>query len=474
MEEEVLNDCESMDIGVIMKRFYLFVIIVMLILISCDEHVFENLADSQVAITPPSDISINMLSISSCRLNWSDNCNGETGYKIDRKKDSDNWVLEYQILDQDVESFTDIGLTPISTYRYRIYAYAGDNVSSNIEEEINITFASPTDLIISQNSSTSCILTWDYSAIGGEDGFKIERRLISGNWDIVATLPLSDTEYEDTGLTEGETYEYMVYAYNSECEGNSVAQTIELNFHIEGMVFVEGGTFEMGDHFDEGDSDELPLHDVTLSSFFIGQYEVTQGEYEAVTGDTPAHSYGVGDDYPVYYVSWYYAVEYCNALSIQEGLIPCYELSDWSCDFSADGYRLPTEAEWEYASRGGVNWTDNYKYSGTTDNLGDYAWYISNSGYQTHEVGTKLPNQLDIYDMSGNVYEWCNGWYSSSYYGSSPANNPTGPDNGSNRVARGGRWGENANYCRVADRYSQDPGDSSHNIGFRILRAYPY
>jgi len=227
----------------------------------------------------------------------------------------------------------------------------------------------------------------------------------------------------------------------------------------------------MGDHFNEGNSNELPVHEVTLNSFYIGQYEVTQAEYESLMGSNPAHDNGIGDNYPVYWVTWYNAVEYCNALSIQEGLTPCYDLSDWSCDFSEDGYRLPTEAEWEYAARGGVNWTDNYRYSGTTDNLGNYAWY---NGSQSHEVGTKLPNQLDIYDMSGNVSEWCNDWSLSSYYSSSPANNPTGPDSGSLRVIRSGGWVSNANYCRVANRGYGYPDVSYSMIGFRILRAYPY
>ena len=269
-------------------------------------------------------------------------------------------------------------------------------------------------------------------------------------WKIVA----SDGEYE----TEGDVWNFT---------------TLEEASYGD-LIFVEGGSFEMGDHFNEGSTNELPLHDVTLNSFYIGQYEVTQGEYEAVMGSNPAHNYGVGDDYPVYSVSWYNAVEYCNALSIQVELTPCYNLSDWSCDFSANGYRLPTEAEWEYSSRGGVNWTDNYRYSGTTDNLGDYAWYSSNSSSQTHEVGSKLPNQLDIYDMSGNVYEWCNDRYSSNYYSSSPVDNPTGPDSGSGRVRRGGYWDGYAVGCRVANRSNYSPGYGYHDLGFRILRACPY
>ncbi|MDP8221584.1 MAG: SUMF1/EgtB/PvdO family nonheme iron enzyme [Candidatus Stygibacter frigidus] len=234
------------------------------------------------------------------------------------------------------------------------------------------------------------------------------------------------------------------------------------------LIFVEGGSFEMGDHFNEGYDDELPVHEVTLSSFYIGKYEVTQGEYEVMMGSNPAHDYGVGDNYPVYYVSWYDAVEFCNALSEQESLTPCYDLSDWICDFSADGYRLPSEAEWEYAARGGVNWEDNYRYSGTTNNSEEYAWYNTS---QTHEVGTKVSNQLYIHDMSGNVWEWCNDIYSYCYYDSSPSENPKGPGFGSERVPRGGGWNISAFVCRVAIRVGNSPNVSGKNMGFRVIRT---
>ncbi len=297
------------------------------------------------------------------------------------------------------------------------------------------------------------------------------------SWDYVITSVTGDIGYDITsGNGKQVTWDFAV----DHPEVRNIPTKIKITADdrngagVAGMIYVEGGLFEMGDHFNEGNTNELPVHEVTLNSFYIGQYEVTQGEYEAVMGSNPANGYGVDDNYPVYYVTWYDAVEYCNALSEQEGLTPCYDLSDWSCDFSANGYRLPTEAEWEYASRGGINWEDNYRYSGTTDNLGDYAWYVSNSGNQTHAVGTKLPNQLDIYDMSGNVWEWCNDWYDSDYYESSPASNPTGPDSGSYRLKRGGDWGNDALYCRVANRSPYNPGSSFVNMGFRILRAYSY
>jgi formylglycine-generating enzyme required for sulfatase activity len=268
-------------------------------------------------------------------------------------------------------------------------------------------------------------------------------------WKIVA----SDSEYE----TEGSVWTFTT--------GNA-PEPVE-------MIFVQGGTFLMGDHFNEGQNDELPTHNVTVSSFYIGQYEVTQLQYESVMGNNPSYNYGVGDDNPVYYVSWYDAVEYCNALSEQEGFTPCYNLSTFECNFSANGYRLPTEAEWEYAARGGINNLDNYKYSGTTGNLGDYAWYLSNSAYQTYEVGTKLPNQLSIYDMSGNVWEWCNDWYHPDFYDVSPSDNPTGPNNGTARVIRGGSRANNPEVCRVANRLNNGTINSGgRNIGFRILKVY--
>ena len=308
---------------------------------------------------------------------------------------------------------------------------------------------------------------WDYE-VELIDGFRIEKKIPGGNWGLYAdNIAAVSREWEDDNWHDNDSYRIKAFYQNYE-SGNS---NEVMYYGIEGMIYVEGGTFEMGDQFNEGDSDELPVHEVTLSSFYIGQYEVTQGEFEVLMGSNPAHDYGVGDDYPIYHVTWYDAVEYCNALSEQEGLTPCYNLSDWSCDFSANGFRLPTEAEWEYAARGGVNWTDNRRYSGTTDELDDYAWYDDNSGGQTHEVGIKFPNQLGIYDMSGNVWEWCNDWYSSNYYQSNPAENPTGPSSGSFHVARGGSWYYDANYCRVSYRDISDPGAGDHYVCFRVVRS---
>jgi formylglycine-generating enzyme len=178
----------------------------------------------------------------------------------------------------------------------------------------------------------------------------------------------------------------------------------------------------------------------------MARTEVTQEQYEAVMGSNPSNF--KGPDLPVERVTWYEAVEYCNELSRQEGLDPCYSGSGASmlCDFTANGYRLPTEAEWEYACRAGTETdfhTGNMTHSGSSplDPALDRAgWYFGNSGSTTHPVGEKEPNAFGLYDMHGNVWEWCWDWYASDYYASSPAEDPRGPASGSDRVVRGGSW----------------------------------
>lgn len=222
------------------------------------------------------------------------------------------------------------------------------------------------------------------------------------------------------------------------------------------MVYVEGGTFTMGATSEQGSDawdDEKPVHSVTLSSFYIGQTEVTQELWEAVMGSNP--SYFNGAKRPVEKVSWDDCQEFIRKLNAKTG----------------KQFRLPTEAEWEYAARGG-NKTKDYKYSGS-NNIDDVAWYIDNSGSTTHDVATKRANELGIYDMSGNVFEWCSDWYDYiiiNYYSSSPSTNPQGPTSGFYRVYRGGSWGFNAGICRVSFRGSDALGDRGHDLGLRLAQ----
>ncbi len=236
------------------------------------------------------------------------------------------------------------------------------------------------------------------------------------------------------------------------------------------LVYVEGGSFMMGSDDLESWEDEQPIHEVSVSSFYIGKYQVTQKEWQEVMGDNP--SLFKGDKLPVERVSWYDAIIYCNKRSIKEGLNPCYSGSgdNITCDWTANGYRLPTEAEWEYAARGGKK-SKGYIYSGSND-LKKVAWYEDNSGDETHPVGEKQANELGIYDMSGNVWEWCWDWYDENYYQQSPKKDPRGPSSGDySRVLRGGSWYDNVSYCRVADRFSNNPDFRLYFYGLRILRA---
>jgi len=264
-----------------------------------------------------------------------------------------------------------------------------------------------------------------------------------------------------------------------------------------GMVHSRVGSFNMGSN--DGDSDEKPVHMVSVGEFYISPTEVTVGEFRQfvnATGyRTDAEKSGGAriytgsswkqksdaswknpyisqtDDHPVTCVSWYDAVAYCNWKSQTEGMTPCYYESGSSttCNFSANGYRLPTEAEWEYAARGGAN-SRGYTYSGS-NSVDDVAWYTNNSGNKTHPVGQKKANEMGLYDMSGNVWEWCNDWYDSNYYGSSPGQNPRGPSSGSSRVLRGGSWFNEPRYLRCAHRSWFNPGYGDNRFGFRCVRT---
>ena len=218
------------------------------------------------------------------------------------------------------------------------------------------------------------------------------------------------------------------------------------------MVFVEGGTFTMGATSEQGKDaykDEYPIHEVTLSDYYIGETEVTQALWKAVMGSNP--SYFKGDNLPVENVSYDDVKTFITKLNQKTGKT----------------FRLPTEAEWEYAARGGKK-SKGYKYSGS-NNIDDVAWYEGNSNKKTHPVKTKRPNELGIYDMSGNVWEWCSDWY--GVYSSNAQTNPQGPSLGSNRVYRGGSWYYYAEYCRASFRSYDFLSNLFNFLGFRLALA---
>ncbi|MFA7405013.1 MAG: SUMF1/EgtB/PvdO family nonheme iron enzyme [Pelobacteraceae bacterium] len=215
------------------------------------------------------------------------------------------------------------------------------------------------------------------------------------------------------------------------------------------MVMIDGGCFMMGDLFGVGNSDEKPVHEVCIKNFRIGTYEVTQAQWVQVMGENPSKF--KGDDLPVENVSWSDAQEFIRKLNAQSGM----------------HYRLPTEAEWEYAARSGGK---KEKWAGTSDSnqVGEYAWYHDNSNAKTHAVGLKKPNGLGLYDMSGNVGEWCQDQYGETWYEKSGRDNPQGPATGSARIHRGGGWQASSGIL-AADRDRGAPDDRNDDIGFRLV-----
>ncbi len=286
-----------------------------------------------------------------------------------------------------------------------------------------------------------------------------------------------------TDLTENTKYFVRAYAINElgTTYGEEKEFTTKESVNVY-MVFVQGGTFQMGST--DGSSDERPVHSVSVDDFYIGKHEVTHAQFIKFLNEVGVNSNGSYND------SDYNSVEYIDmedsdcAIS-HNGSAFYFSGSSYASEqtapvirvtwYGANAYckwaggRLPTEAEWEYAARGGVS-ASSTSYSGS-NTIGDVAWYGSNSGKKTHEVCTKQANELGIYDMSGNAWEWCSDWRGSLYYGSSPSSNPQGPSYGTGRVIRGGSLYSDASSCRVANRSAFNPDGSSFDLSFRVVQV---
>ena len=261
-------------------------------------------------------------------------------------------------------------------------------------------------------------------------------------------LEITETELEYDGESVYKrTYRRIKTETEKPVVNASGKETFTIGSVSFNMVKVKGGTFKMGSNDSEALDREKPVHSVTLSDYYIGETEVTQELWEVVMGTNT--SYYSGSTKPVEMVSWDDCQKFINKLNDLTGL----------------EFRLPTEAEWEYAARGG-NKSKGYKYAGS-NTIDEVAWYYDNLSSSTHPVGTKSPNELGIYDMSGNVWEWCSDWY--AIYTSVSQTNPTGPSTGSFRVFRGGGWNSSAQFCRVAHRGYGTPDIRNSNLGFRLV-----
>ncbi len=270
----------------------------------------------------------------------------------------------------------------------------------------------------------------------------------------VVPLPKEEPEQPFVVVDHPKTKKVVAVSSNTPDKQEPVVLSVpeqdkEMTDPTTGMEFVSvpKGCFQMGSN---EYNDEKPVHEVCVDGFWMGKYEVTQGQWQKIMGDNPA-GFKKGDKYPVEKVSWEDTQKFITQLNKKSG----------------KEYRLPTEAEWEYAARA----KSSYKYSGG-DDLNAVAWYDGNSGDSTHPVGQKKANDFGLYDMSGNVWEWCADWYDGKYYASSPQENPTGPDSGADRVLRGGGWIYHPVRCRSVLRIRHDPGDRRAGIGFRLVLPF--
>lgn len=318
-----------------------------------------------------------------------------------------------------------------------------------------------TNILYHQEGKTVVV---SYDLTGGEQGQKFTVNLfVSEDGGSTFKGPLQAVTGDvGSGITTGYSkqiiWEVLSEPGRERLQGDNIKFKVRAEYTPSSsglepdMVFVQGGTFQMGSN--EGD-DEKPVHSVTVGSFYIGKYEVTQKQWRNIMGSDPPELYFKGcAQCPVDNVSWNDVQEFIQKLNQRTGKT----------------YRLPTEAEWEYAARGGKQ-SRGYTYSGSNE-VGEVAWYTENSGYKRYPVGQKKPNELGLYDMTGNVREWCNDWYGYDYYQSTPSSNPQGPSNGYFRVGRGGgSYNDKPAYQRVARRFSLSPSFRRLDTGFRLART---
>lgn len=446
-----------------------------------DTYSGEKIISANADLSSPLGLVIDFKNLEQIQLRWVDRSDGEQGYKIDRKIGTNPWEEEIGITESNTATYVDENFELNQNIKYRVYAFSDDYISGKIENNVTTLITAPSEVELIPVSLSELEISWKDNT-NREQGFKIDRKVDDGSWQTsYAQVGENITSYKDEVDLLNHNYSYRVYTYYNEQTSAKTEKSIDgLNIEIE-MVLVEGGTFNMGCTSEQNncDEDELPTHEVTLDNYFISKYEVTNSQYADFLNLIDCNSDGTynDDDYGnVRYIEItdtecqidYIDGEFKSAPGKEN--YPVIEVSWYGANAFArsNGGHLPTEAQWEYAARGG-NQSQGYIYSGSSS-LNDVGWYSINSDNHSHEVGIKQPNELGIHDMSGNVWEWCQDWYDDNYYEVSPQNNPQGPSVGSHKVIRGGSWAYLSHICRVANRNENNLNVTYNNYGFRIVR----
>jgi len=448
-----------------MKPNTLLFLILLLLTITCTERVWNNPFDKNTNLNSNEWMPQNFKAVvdgKNVMLLWESGTSAKVSFKIDRSLNNGTWETAFTSLAAGINNYTDTTADVLSsTCKYQIYAIAGVNESakSNVSvQKVDDRSWAPGNLTI-KTENGNVILRWkDVSQY--EEKYLIDRCINNSIWEIaIATLNAGATTYSDaTTDVFANDYEYRVYAVVGTNESAKIEIKIRKVINSIEMVLIDGGTIQMGSPTNEldGNSDETQ-HLVTLNSFYMCKYEVTQKQWFDIMGTKPSYFINC-DNCPVENVSWE---------DIQIFLTKINE------KYSGYYYRLPTEAEWEYAARAGT-----YTQFNTGDCLastqanydGNYPYQACSKGiYQdkTIAVGSYAPNAFGLYDMHGNVYEWCSDWYGA--YSTDAQTNPTGPTSGTNRVLRGGGWFSEARYCRSAARFGGSPNNRRSIYGFRLV-----
>jgi len=479
----------------IMKKYTFLIIsgVLALILYACSK---DSIYEADNSIKAVENLTLKCTGPNSVELEWKFPDNSQCSFRLDKKTNESDWVENYAELNGDMRNWTDTSVELDQILYYRLFTIYENNLSEEKVISFNNKIASPSGLTTIVLGESSIQLNWTDDTFD-EAGTIIDRKESTDSlWKEVFTTPENIVTWLDINRSPGIFYSYRVKAYfktyTSEYSNESQNSTTATSF-----IYVPSGTFTMGSN---NNTDEQPAHQVTISrGFLIGKYEVTQKEWNDLMSGYTAHieypygygKFGTGDDYPIYFISWYSTLVYCNARSIAEGLAPCYSIKgstdpsawglipegydeDWESavlNTDVNGYRLPTEAEWEYAARYGDNriypWGNDLP-SAELANFGD------NAGFTTPVGSYPLGNsKLGMCDMAGNVWEHC--WDKADVYSADSVTDPTGspepsPFTYNARILRGGSWYHSHDKTTLRSCFRNITSSGMQSGGFRIVK----